>query len=202
MLAALRDEGLAVRQVGTWEKHNRNHMGRWGPVHGVMLHHTGPYRTQRGIINLCRKGRSELPGPLCMGVIDKRGDVHLIGYGRTNHAGLGDRDVLNAVKRERRLPRDTKADTDGNTHFYGFEIINAGDGRDPWPDDQIEGTVRASAALLRAHNWGGYGNTSVIAHKEWQPGKPDPAGKDFPGMDAIRSRVAQRLRHRASWSPR
>lgn len=31
---------------------------------------------------------------------------------------------------------------------------------------------KVSAALCRAHGWS---EKSVIAHKEWQPGKPDPA---------------------------
>lgn len=39
-LEALLDEGLTVVQVGDWRNHNRNHMGAWGSVHGVMIHHT------------------------------------------------------------------------------------------------------------------------------------------------------------------
>lgn len=33
--------------------------------------------------------------------------------------------------KETKLPADNEADTDGNRHFYGFECVNLGDGRDP-----------------------------------------------------------------------
>lgn len=201
LLKALRDEGVAVREVGSWRTHNRNHRGPFGPVHGVMLHHTGSYTSQEQIIDLCRTGYAALPGPLCHGVIDKQGTVHLIGHGRTNHAGLGDPNVLRAVIAERKLPRDAQATTDGNRHFYGFECINKGDGKDQWSAVQVEAMVRASAALLRAHKWGQHGTTSVVGHLEWQPGKPDPFGNGFPGMDKMRERVAARLTHPPTWSP-
>lgn len=105
-LAALRAEGLTVVQVGDWRTHNRNHKGPWGPVNGVMIHHTvtsGAAYT----VALCRDGDSALPGPLCHGVITKDGHVHLVGYGRANHAGAGDSDVLAAVVAEKRLPPTT-----------------------------------------------------------------------------------------------
>ncbi|MGV4890422.1 peptidoglycan recognition protein family protein [Streptomyces viridosporus] len=198
-LAALRAEGVKVVEVGDWRDHNRNHKGPWGPVHGVMIHHTVTKGTKT-TVDVCRKGYSGLPGPLCHGVIAKDGTVHLVGYGRTNHAGLGDDDVLRAVIAEKPLPADNEQNTDGNRHFYGFECENLGDGEDPWPAAQVEAVVRASAAILRAHGWGRDGNTSVIGHSEWQPGKVDPRGPGV-SMPDIRARVAERLTHPASWSP-
>ncbi|WP_411118979.1 N-acetylmuramoyl-L-alanine amidase [Streptomyces sp. 058-1L] len=198
-LAALRAEGVKVMEVGTWRTHNRNSKGAWGPVHGVMIHHTVTKGTA-STVALCRTGHSTLPGPLCLGVIAKDGTVHLVGYGRTNHAGLGDDDVLKAVIAERALPADNEANTDGNARFYGFECENLGDGKDPWPAAQREAIVRASAAVLRAHGWGKAGTTSVIGHAEWQPGKVDPRGISG-GMDGIRKDVAERLKHPSSWSP-
>jgi hypothetical protein len=164
-----------------------------------MIHHTVTSGTDR-TVQLCRVGHSTLPGPLCHGVIAKDGRVHLIGYGRANHAGLGDPDVLAAVIAERALPADNEATTDGNRHFYGFECENLGDGKDPWPAVQVEAAVRASAAILRAHRWGRDGDTSVIGHSEWQPGKVDPRGPGV-SMPDIRKRVAERLKHTARWSP-
>ncbi|KRV48775.1 peptidoglycan-binding protein [Wenjunlia vitaminophila] len=193
-LRALRAEGLRVVEVGSWRTHNRNHKGAWGPVHGVMLHHTVTSGTAASV-RICRDGYTGLPGPLCHGVIDKSGTVHLVGYGRANHAGLGDDDVLQAVIAERTLPPDNEANTDGNARFYGFECINLGDGQDPWPAAQVEGMVRASAAVCRAHGWTA---PSVIAHAEWQPGKIDPRGI---AMAGVRARVAERLKHAANWSP-
>jgi hypothetical protein len=198
-LAALKAEGVRVVEVDGWRTHNRNHKGAWGQVHGVMIHHTVTKGTA-ATVKICRTGYSGLPGPLCHGVIAKDGTVHLVGYGRTNHAGSGDDDVLRAVINETALPADNEANTDGNARFYGFECENLGDGKDPWPAVQVEAAVRASAAILRAHRWGRDGDTSVIGHSEWQPGKVDPRGPGV-SMPDIRKRVAERLKHTAGWSP-
>ncbi|MTE19152.1 N-acetylmuramoyl-L-alanine amidase [Streptomyces sp. TRM43335] len=193
LVAALKKEGLRVVEVGDWRTHNRNHKGAWGPVHGVMIHHTvtsGSART----VEICRTGYSSLPGPLCHGVITKDGRVHLVGHGRANHAGLGDDDVLRAVIAERSsLPPDNETNTDGNRHFYGFECENLGDGRDPWPAAQLDAIERAAAALCRHHGWKA---ESVIGHLEWQPGKVDPRGFSMNGM---RSRIRERLNHAPGW---
>ncbi|MDT0306306.1 N-acetylmuramoyl-L-alanine amidase [Streptomyces sp. DSM 44917] len=197
LVRALQNEGVRVVEYKSWRTNNRNHVGSWGPVHGVMIHHTVTTGTS-GTVELCYAGRSDLPGPLCHGVIAKDGTVHLVGNGRANHAGSGDGDVLAAVIEERGLPADNETDTDGNTHFYGFECVNLGDGKDPWPPEQVEAAVRASAALCRAHGWGRQGDTSVIGHLEWQPGKIDPRGPGI-SMSDVRSRVAERLKHDADW---
>jgi hypothetical protein len=185
--ALLRAAGVTVVEVGDWEDHNRNHKGPWGPVHGVMIHHTVTSGTKRTVA-LCRDGHPDLPGPLCHGVIAKDGTVYLVGYGRTNHAGLGDDDVLQAVIAERALPADNEANTDGNRHFYGFECENLGDGKDPWPAEQLLAIERVAAALARHHGWT---ERSVIGHLEWQPGKVDPRGFT---MTSMRERIAARLR--------
>jgi hypothetical protein len=185
-LAALKAEGVEVVEVGDWEHHNRNSKGPWGPVNGVVIHHTVTRGTQT-TIDICRDGYAALPGPLCHGVIAKSGKVYLVGYGRANHAGLGDPDVLKAVIDERKVPVDNQATVDGNRHFYGFECENMGDGKDPWPEVQLEAIERVSAALCRKHGWG---ELSVIGHLEWQPGKSDPRGFT---MDSMRNRVRARL---------
>ncbi|MFG2828958.1 peptidoglycan-binding protein [Streptomyces sp. NPDC048434] len=195
LIAALRDEGLVVHEVRNWRQHNRNTKGRWGPLNGVMIHHTATKGTDSSV-DLCYDGRSDLPGPLCHGVIDKQGEVHLVGNGRANHAGLGDRDVLRAVVNEdAELPKDNAADTDGNRHFYGFECINLGDGKDPWPEEQKLAIEKAAAAICRAHGWS---ERSVIGHKEWQPGKVDPRGIV---MDDLRGRIKKRLAKAAEGPP-
>ncbi|MFB8122108.1 peptidoglycan-binding protein [Streptomyces bacillaris] len=191
LVKALRDEGLTVVEHRSWRTHNRNHKGPWGPVHGVMIHHTVTSGTANSV-ELCYNGHSALPGPLCHGVIDKAGVVHLVGNGRANHAGSGDDDVLQAVIAEREvLPPDNEANTDGNRYFYGFEAINLGDGKDPWPAAQLLAIERAAAALCRAHGWS---ERSVIGHLEWQPGKIDPRGFT---MNSMRTRVADRLEDKA-----
>ncbi|MFJ4473220.1 N-acetylmuramoyl-L-alanine amidase [Streptomyces sp. NPDC089424] len=182
----LRAEGLTVVEVGDWETHNRNSKGPWGPVHGVMIHHTVT-KGSKDTVEICRKGYSGLPGPLCHGVITKDGRVHLVGYGRANHAGLGDDEVLRAVIDEKALPADNEATVDGNRHFYGFECENLGDGKDPWPAAQLEAIERVSAAICRHHGWS---DRSVIGHLEWQPGKVDPRGFTMANM---RARIADRV---------
>ncbi|CAM5468983.1 peptidoglycan-binding protein [Streptomyces aurantiogriseus] len=185
-LAVLKRSGVRVVEHGNWRTHNRNHKGAWGPVHGVMVHHTGPHATESAMVELCRTGYTSLPGPLCHGVIDRSGTVHLVGYGRANHAGSGDDDVLEAVIAEKPLTPDNEANTDGNSHFYGFECINTGGGQ-TWPEVQLDAMHKVSAALCQAHGWS---ERSVIGHKEWQPGKPDPAGIS---MDGFRTAVAKYL---------
>jgi len=191
MVAVLKAEGVKVVEYRDWRTHNRNHKGLWGPVHGVMVHHTVTSGTDSSV-RLCYDGHAALPGPLCHAVGAKDGRVFLVGHGRVNHAGSGDSDVLRAVISETALPTDDENNTDGNRHFYGIELVNLGDGKDPWPDEQVEAAVRWAAAICRAHGWGA---PSVIGHKEWQLGKIDPTFS----MTDFRARVADRLAHKASW---
>ena len=197
-LQVLKGAGLPVMEVGSWRTHNRNDKGPWGPVHGVMIHHTVTKGTE-ATVRICRNGYEDLPGPLCHGVIAKSGTVYLVGYGRANHAGLGDRDVLNAVRSESyatRPPVPNGELVDFNPHFYGFECENLGDGRDPWPPAQQLAIAAVSSAICRHHGWS---EKSVIGHLEAQPGKVDPRSPG--GMPAIRTAVATLLRPPAPRPP-
>jgi hypothetical protein len=191
--AALRNEGVTFLEYRDWDTHNRNHRGPWGPVHGVMIHHTvtGP---ETDAVALCYTGHSALPGPLCHAVGERDGRVYLVSNGRANHAGLGDGDVLAAVKNEAALPQDNETDTDGNRYFYGIELANRGDGKEPWPLRQYWAAVRYAAAICRAHGWS---QRSVIGHKEWQPGKIDPTFD----MGQFRADVATQLRRPETRTP-
>ncbi|MGW5774868.1 peptidoglycan-binding protein [Streptomyces sp. NPDC003863] len=193
-VAALRAEGVDVVEHPGWRTHNRNHVGAWGPVTGVIIHHTVSAGTANSV-EMCFDGYEGLPGPLCHGVIAKDGSVHLVGNGRANHAGGGDPSVLRAVISETYgdrppTPREHQGSAgavDGNSRFYGFECVNLGDGTDPWPPAQLDAIERVSAALCRAHGWGA---RSVIGHKEWSDWKDDPRGFAMPTM---RDRVQARL---------
>lgn len=174
-LDQLREEGVTVVEVDDWEHHNRNHKGPWGPVYGVMIHHTVTSGSER-TVGICREGRSDLPGPLCHGVITKDGVLHLVGYGRANHAGLGDDDVLRAVIAEKALPPDNEANTDGNRHFYGFECENLGDGKDPGRRSSWRRSRRSrprSAAITAGRSarssatWNGSRARSTRAASRW-----------------------------------
>jgi len=201
-IAALKAEGLVVHEYRDWKGHTRSGSGRpWGPVHGVVMHHTAS--GSDGIVEYCYTGSSALPGPLCHGVIDKKGEVWLVGYGRTNHAGGGDPDVLNAVKAESYMtsppaPHEHEGSAgavDGNKSFYGFECVNHGSGNDPWPKEQTTAMVKAAAAICRVHGWSA---KSVIGHKEWSDWKNDPNGIAMP---LFRVSVEQCLKSKAGVWP-
>lgn len=207
MAEMLRAEGVRVAEHPGWMTHNRNHKGPWGEVHGIMIHHTVTPKSADAV-KICHDGYAQLSGPLCHGVIERDGVVHLISSGRANHAGGGDPAVLAAVTNEDydvRPPAPRKHDgqsgtADGNRAFYGFECANLGDGTEEWPEVQVEAMVRASAAFARYHGWSA---KSVIGHLEWSDWKSDPKGpKTGPSvaMPDLRRRVQERLNHEPNWS--
>lgn len=186
--AALKAEGLTVKEHAGWSTHHRPaRTGDWGPLNGVMIHHTAS-GDGTGITELCYNGRSDLPGPLCHGVIHKDGTITLVGWGRANHAGKGDGRALTAVINEASVhPKPGAGTVDGNPHFVGFECVNRGDGRDPWPEKQLDAIARAAAGVCRHYGWGAH---SVIGHLEWTNQKIDPRG--FP-MSSMRIRIGKLL---------
>ena len=192
MVSVLRAEGVRASEYRSWRSHNRNHRGAWGPVRGVMIHHTagvGP-----GVRDVCYDGTGSLPGPLCHAYAAKTGAVYLIGNGRANHAGtIAMNAHLAVLNEDREHPRpDTREPLDGNVRYYGIEIENRGDGDDPYLNVQYDQAVRWAAALCRAHGWTA---DSVIGHKEATRRKIDPSFS----MDAFRAAVAERLAHAPSW---
>lgn len=204
VVAALRAEGLKIVERPGWRTHNRGDRGAgWGPVNGMLLHHTAS-SGELSSVELCEDGYAELPGPLCHAVIGKSGTVYLVGHGRANHAGTGDPNVMAAVVDEQygdkppatHFHEGMSGGVDGNARLYGAECVNLGNGKDPWPDVQVDAMVRWAAALCRAHRWT---SKSVLGHKEWSDWKPDPAGPNMPSMTVMRERVAARLAHPPSW---
>ena len=185
---ALKGEGVRFRCDAGWTQHNRNHKGPWGPINGVMIHHTAGVNS----LGLVRDGTRDLPGPLAHAHLDKSGLVTMVSHGRANHAGKGSQRSYERVVAE--LPVQGKPGpdvVDGNTHFYGIEIENRGDGKDPYPDAQYEAAVLWAAAVCRHHEWTA---ESVIGHKEWTGRKIDPSF----GMDRFRKDVAALL----AWEPK
>jgi hypothetical protein len=184
-----------VRYVGykNWYEHNRGNRGTgWGPVNGFMVHHTGSDGADQR--ELLRNGRSGLPGPLSQFGIAQDGTVWLIGWGRCNHAGSGDDDVLSDVIDENygNSPvTDDETNTDGNSRFYGAEIWYSGN--HGMTKSQYEALLRLGAAICDFHGWT---EKSVIAHGEWQPGKWDPgyAPGKMMNMSAVRSDIKLKLK--------
>jgi uncharacterized coiled-coil protein SlyX len=192
LLSSFWAEGVNVAESSGWRTHNRNHKGPWGPVNGIVIHHTAGSNS----LNLCINGMASLPGPLCHTHLDKRGKATMTGYGRANHAGNFAQNAHDAVVAENsHHPRpDSSEPVDGNQHYYGIEIENRGDGSDPYPAVQYEAAVRWAAAICRAHGWS---EESVIGHKEGTRRKIDPSFD----MDTFRKKVGERLAHSADWTP-
>lgn len=189
-VSVLKREGVKVSErYSGWRTHERDdETGRsFGPVNGVLIHHTAG----RDSRSLCYNGRSDLPGPLCHTHLAKDGAATMMSAGRANHAGPVARNAHNAVVNESSShPRPSRSSgtVDGNDHYYGIEIENLGNGRDPYPNVQYDAAVRWAAAICRHHGWSA---DSVVGHKETSvEGKVDPSFD----MSEFRRDVAARLK--------
>jgi hypothetical protein len=110
-----------------WRTRNRNAAGDWGPVRGVLLHHTGD-----------------------------DGVAVLIGWGRANHAGKGSAAVRVALVTENYddyPPKPGPDNADGNAIFYGQETCYGG-AKAPTTAAYLA-TVRIFAAVCHWHAWSG-----------------------------------------------
>lgn len=190
LLQQLRKFGVRYKEHGQWWTHNRDdETGKdFGPVHGLVLHHTGTDADTASQVRLLREGRPDLPGPLVQAGIDTDGVVHLVGWGRCNHAGLGDDDVFRHVRDEdySGILKPNENNTDGNDALYGLEAMYSGShGMTP---AQYKGTTLFSAAICDGHGWS---SKSVIAHGEWTNQKWDPgyAPSRMMDMTAVRSDI-------------
>jgi hypothetical protein len=167
----LRARGLRVVTAGDWI--NRG-SGAFAP-RGVVIHHTGPWSTVQGMVDLCIRGRADLPGPLCQVVLAPDGTCHVVAAGRANHAGAGGWKGLG-----------------GNGSVAGIEAVHSGAKGTPWPADQRAAYPRAAAAICELI---GAPADMVCAHREWAPNrKTDPVNID---MHTFRLEVAAFL---AEWS--
>jgi hypothetical protein len=178
-----------------WATHNRNHKGDWGPVNGIGIHHTGSDGGVNDQENVLWNGYGDLPGPLCHSGIDPAGILRLAGWGRTNHFGLGSATTLNHVIAEdydgTKNLKPGPATIDGNSHFYGFEIMYSG--KHAMSDAQRKTIVRVCAAICTYHKWT---ELSAIGHGEWQQGKWDPgirSGVMMP-VGSLRAEIHQAIK--------
>jgi hypothetical protein len=128
----------------------------------VVCHHTA---VKGSAVNVCIKGRPDLPGPLCHVVLARDGAAHVIASGKANHAGAGG-----------------WAGYSGNRRALGIEADN--DGHEPWPAVQVEAFQRCAAAMLAGI---GQDPSFVCGHREWAPNrKVDPHSLD---LNAFRAAV-------------
>ena len=202
LIAQLKKWGIKYAEYKNWKTHNRGDRGDgWGPVSGFMVHHTGSdSKDQR---ELLYAGISGLPGPLCQFGLAQDGTVHLIGWGRANHAGMGDPDVLRAVQNENygaNPPVDNQSTVDGNARFYGVEIWYSGS--HAMTDAQYTTLRKLASAICDFHKWS---EKSVIGHGEWgSPGKWDPGIKSgvMMNMAKVRSDIKVTLESKSTTTPK
>ncbi|MFJ9427610.1 N-acetylmuramoyl-L-alanine amidase [Streptomyces sp. NPDC101249] len=205
---ALKAEGVRYTEFEGWTTRGRDAAtGKaFGPVHGVLNHHTAGSNSLRAVTT---GGAPNLPAPLCHTYLPKSGVAVLVSCHRANHAGTAAANVMAAIVAEKPLPKQDKSTTvDGNDQLYGIETENLGNGKDMYTRDQYDTWVRWNAAICRHHGWS---SGSVAGHLETSvEGKIDPRGPvegygdrgrfEFT-MGQLRADVAERLRHPASWSP-
>lgn len=164
----LRKRGLKVVEVPGWQLRGRPaYTGDFNPV-GVLCHHTatGLNWTDKAVVNLLVKGRSDLPGPLSQFGLARDGMVYIVASGRCNHAGDS-------------KASGTVASGDGNSLYIGIEAFNDGFGESYSPA-QYDAYVLLCAAL--SVDITGNSVNTVRGHKETSiTGKPDPRFdmKDF-----------------------
>jgi hypothetical protein len=159
---------LNVVELPDWISYGH---GDYGPIWGVMVHHTGNARADAMSI---RNGRPDLRGPLSNLHIAQDGTVTVVAAGVCWHAGMGSypgiptdggNQVLIGI--ECAWPRDTSISPETQT-------------RERWPDAQIIAMRDTVAAILTKL---GYGSDRVIAHKEYAgraQGKWDPGNLSMP----------------------
>jgi hypothetical protein len=169
LASALNSAGCKTVELAGWQ--TRTRPGVFGPVRGVLCHHTaGPATGNAPSLSTIVNGRPDLPGPLSHLHLARDGTFSVIAAGRCNHAG----------------PGAWQGVTSGNTSFIGIEAENAGDGTDPWPDVQMEAYAKGVAAILKHI---GAPAIMCVGHKEYAlpPGrKIDPSFN----MTAFRQKVS------------
>lgn len=169
LAGVLRDAGLKVAEQSGWIDRGRSDMGT---VSGVVCHHTGvsnPNHLNMPTLRTLIEGRSDLAGPLCQLGLGRDGTYYVIAAGKANHAGPG---VWKGIS--------------GNGRLIGIEGEN--DGKEPWPDVQMDAYRRGVAALLTKLQLDA---DMCCGHKEYAPArKPDPSFD----MDTFRADVRAIMR--------
>ena len=162
---ALRDE-LTKRGVPTSIEIQQGRPGtpngRWFDTRfiGTMGHHIVSRRSQ-GLtpgLALVKRGRSDVPGPLCNGYLGFDGRARIICMGWANHPGAGGAYTLPGG----RIPQNT-----GRPYLFGWEI-EGGLSESDWPASFRTLMGKVHAATLA---WLGRDERSHIEHKTWAPSR-------------------------------
>lgn len=189
-LEAIRDYGVRVVETRGWRSRGRPYS--FAPV-GILNHHTVSQpssRTPVPSLNVVTSGRSDLPGPLSQLLEGRDAVMYVIAAGNANHAGMGDRRVLDRVLADLAPRGDartwaTRDDLLGNPFLIGIEVENNGTG-EPYSDAMIDALAATNAALADARGWT---PARSIHHREWTPRKIDMSYRG-----PLRDKIADAMR--------
>lgn len=126
----------------------------------LMNHHTaGPSSGLTPSYAICRKGRSDVPGPLCNGYGGRDLVFRIVTMGLANHPGAGGPLTVAGV----RMPKDS-------ARIASFGIEWEHNGTSPWPPAMKEFMGKVGAAVIE---WMGRPVEASIEHSSWTTRKID-----------------------------
>lgn len=151
----LRAAGLTVREHPGWRQRGND---EWGPVQGIICHHTGGSRrsTDAGELRTLLTGSNSAPAPIAQLYLSRSGVWTVVASGLCFHALDGWGGPCKGLN---------------NWHLLGVEAQHSG-GSEPWSDIQYRSYVTGVAALCKGLD---LPPARVAGHREHQPGdKSDP----------------------------
>lgn len=159
---ALLDHGVRAVSIELQTGRPGTPNGAWYDTRFVaeMSHHTvsRPSQGNTPCLALVKRGRSDVPGPLCNGYMGYDLVYRIICMGWANHPGVGGPLTVAGA----RIPKDGARPYAWGTEFEG--------GLEPWTDAMHEAMARADAAIL---DWRGLPVEAHIEHSTWTDRKID-----------------------------
>ena len=124
----------------------------------LMNHHTaGSMSGLTPSYALCRRGRTDVPGPLCNGYGCRDLVFRIVCMGLANHPGAGGPLTVDGVT----MPKDS-----ARISSFGIEWEHAGLNSTPWPLTMMPFMGRVGAGVL---DYVGRKTINSIEHKTWAP---------------------------------
>mgnify|MGYP000882814736 FL=1 len=162
--------GVDVIEIDGWKTRGSTSFDPDGSVN----HHTaGPMRGEAPSLGICINGRSDVPGPLCNGLLGRDRKLRLISAGRANHAGRGGTRGLS-----------------GNSEVWGLEVEHVGTAAEAIDPKLIDVAARCHAAAALTY---GFDENTVVQHWEWTTRKID-FRKGALSPDQFRAAVDRHMR--------
>lgn len=159
---AMHDHGVAKVSIELMPGRPVQSGSRWLNTRfiGEMSHHTaGPAAGQTPSLAVCKRGREDVPGPLCNGYGGRDLVYRIITMGLANHPGKGGPLTVGPF----RIPQDS-----ARPFLWGTEWEHPGTPQHPWADEMKDFTARSNAAIL---DWLGQSASHHVEHSTWASGR-------------------------------